>query len=462
MGPIAGGERTAKRAAALGVGAVLASVLLVATAVIASTYTAQRVAANARALHWANGALGSAAIARASVGQAVFFAVDQELGVASQEAVDVAVSNARHDLDVVAGVADGSADDAYVAPSGLTEEILAFVSDGRAVLDRIDSGAAGEAADFKATELDPRFEELTETLSAQQQTVARSISATETLSGRIDTITRVGIILVLPAIAFTIYRGRARRSLEAARRRHAAELEIERRSAAARDEFFAAVSHELRTPLTTILGFSEILADGAVPAEEHGELAEIIRKDAVDLERRISDMVAVARSAAGGIHTERGEHDAEQLVRRAIEAAAPTKEVMVDCEQGAIAVDPVTIEQVVRNLVSNADHHGGDRVWVTGGVVGDRYLITVADDGPGFDPTGLDAAHGPFAHDHRQAILEGTIGLGLTAAAALTEANGGALAHRRSGGWTQLGVFLPRAPAAAPSDDSAAPLEATA
>lgn len=444
MGPTAGGERTARRAVALGIGAALASVLLVTTAAIASTYTAQRVASNARALHWANSSLGTAAIARASVGQAVFFAVDRELGVASDGAVGTAVAAARRDLEILDALTDGTSDGSYAAPPPVADDLQQFIGLGGQTLDLIESNDAGAAADFKAVSLDPSFTALTTTLSAQQERVAGLISATETLAGRIDTIIRIGIMLVLPTIAFAIYRRRARRSLESARQRHAAELEIERRSASARDEFFAAVSHELRTPLTTILGFSEVLMEGGVDAEERDEVVALIRKDAVDLERRIDDLVVAARSAAGGLAPEPTEFEVGEAVDAVVRASG--SDVYVDCHQATVTADRGAVRHIVRNLLWNAERHGGPKVWISGRVVGDRYLITVSDDGDGFEPAALDATHGPFANDHREAILSGTIGLGLTAAVALAEANSGGLAYRRVSGWTQVGLFLRLSP----------------
>ena len=58
-------------------------------------FGAKQVAANAQDLHWTNAVLGAAAIERAADAQAVFFAVDFELGVASEEAADRAFQEAR-------------------------------------------------------------------------------------------------------------------------------------------------------------------------------------------------------------------------------------------------------------------------------------------------------------------------------------------------------------------------------
>lgn len=452
MSSTASGERTAKRTVALGFGAVVASVLLVMTAVIASTYTAQRVAINARALHWANAALGTAAISRASINQAIFFGIDQGLGVASEEAVGVAVDSAQSDLASTRHIALGAADGAYTPPPALAGLIGTYANIATLTLDLVASGEASAAADLKALELDPAFTELTTALSDQQRIVAGAISDTETLAGRIDTVTRIGIMLALPLFAFIIYRRRAKKSMEAARRRHANELEVERRSATAKDEFFAAVSHELRTPLTTILGFSEVLMDGSARPDEQAELVALIRSDAIDLERRIDDLVAAARSASHGLNTSTVEFEVESVLQSMTEVIPTEKTFVVEAQEATVRADPIAVKQIVRNLVSNAERHGGSRMWIAGRIMGNQYMVIVGDDGEGFDPAALDASTGPFAHDHREAILNGTIGLGLTAAVALASANGGHLAYRRVSGWTQVAVFLPLAITADPAE----------
>jgi signal transduction histidine kinase len=238
--------------------------------------------------------------------------------------------------------------------------------------------------------------------------------------------------------------------MQEARKRHAADLEVERRAAIARDEFFAAVSHELRTPLTTILGFSEVLIDGSAHPGEQQEMMGLIRKDAIDLERRIDDLVAAARSAANGLNTEVDDFAIESAIADVVRASGVAAEVHTECESAEVRADPVAVRQIVRNLVSNAGRHGGPRVWVSGRVVGDRYLVAVSDNGPGFDPDVINTPRGPFAHDNQEAILEGTIGLGLGAAVALAEASKGSLVYRRVSGWTQVGLFLPLIPPAAP------------
>lgn len=199
--------------------------------------------------------------------------------------------------------------------------------------------------------------------------------------------------------------------------------------------------------------------EGGVEAGERDEMVGLIRRDAVDLERRIDDLVIAARSAAGGLATSRKPFDPADAVTDAVRASG-MEDVYVDCESGQVIADRSDVYHVVRNLLSNAERHGGPRVWVAGRAVGDRYLISVSDDGEGFEPDALHSTNGPFAHDHREAILSGTIGLGLASAAALAAANHGSLAYRRVSGWTQVGMFLPLEPTVAATPEPMATAEA--
>ena len=62
--------------------------------------------------------------------------------------------------------------------------------------------------------------------------------------------------------------------------------------------FLLDVSHELRTPLTAVLGYAEALAEGDLPAEEVAQAGAVIRTEALRLQRRVEDLLALARMEA--------------------------------------------------------------------------------------------------------------------------------------------------------------------
>jgi signal transduction histidine kinase len=70
--------------------------------------------------------------------------------------------------------------------------------------------------------------------------------------------------------------------------------------------------------------------------------------------------------------------------------------------------------QVVRNLVTNAMRHGGDRIWIEAERSGDRVLLHVMDDGPGVDPSLQDEIFLPYVSRPLNGRSPESVGLGLT------------------------------------------------
>ena len=84
--------------------------------------------------------------------------------------------------------------------------------------------------------------------------------------------------------------------------------------------FLLAVSHELRTPLTAVTGYAEALADGVLPAAEVPRAGEVIRTEAARLQRRVDDLMALARLQADDFHLEPRVVDVGAVVRAAAAA----------------------------------------------------------------------------------------------------------------------------------------------
>ena len=145
-----------------------------------------------------------------------------------------------------------------------------------------------------------------------------------------------------------------------------------RRQQAIRDTFIGVLSHELRTPVTTIYAGSKVLArDGdQLPEATRREIFSDIVVESERLHRLVEDVIAMTRFGEdeGDVGTE------PVLVQRILPAVIRSEEVRwpgvtfeLDLRPGVptAVADPTYVEQVIRNLLSNAAKYGGTGTTVT-------------------------------------------------------------------------------------------------
>jgi signal transduction histidine kinase len=435
------------RLKALGIGASCVVLLLILASAVSNGSNARAVAANARSLHWVNSVLGSAALARAANAQALVFAVDFDLGVASVAARHTATHEARVAAEYLEGaVAFRPADSAEIG-TGLERLVDDFVSVNRQVLEEIELGRTPLAVQLSQGPFEVSYQELERNLVQEQAQILQAINETESALGRAASVANILVTLLIPAAAITIYFLFARRQLR--ERRLAMELQLEAAHELSRvkDEFIGSLSHELRTPLTSIYGFSDYLLDsGVVESEPAKELITIINTQSSELMRMVEDLLTGARLDSSALT-----FDITDLpVEREIEAVSePFRraglDITVSSSTAMVRADQLRFRQVVRNLLSNAQRHGGPRVAVGTQIAGDELILAVIDNGPGVPSEIESRLFERFVHDGRRAVLTGSVGLGLAIARTLTEAMGGRLEYERIEGHTVFRLTLPLA-----------------
>jgi signal transduction histidine kinase len=229
----------------------------------------------------------------------------------------------------------------------------------------------------------------------------------------------------------------------------------ERRAERMKDEFVATVSHELRTPLTSIVGYVELLLDpldGELdPAQ--GEYLKVVARNARRLERLVGDLLFLAQVEAGRLELATRPVDLSALARTAIDGARPMAEdkgvqLDLDCARcGEVEADPVRIEQLLDNLVSNAVKftRSGGRVDVSIRPGGDQVVLDVSDTGIGIPEGELGRLFQRFfrASSATSREIQGT-GLGLAIAKTIVEAHGGTIGVTSEiGAGTTFTVRLP-------------------
>jgi signal transduction histidine kinase len=220
-----------------------------------------------------------------------------------------------------------------------------------------------------------------------------------------------------------------------------------------RRRFFADVSHELRTPLTVILGECD-LAARSPPSTAVGvrTLVSTIRARALRLQRRVQDLLRVARSESGQIELDRKPVSAVAVLSEAVESCsvdAERRRVALSFDPGSqdveILADPEWLRQVVEGLIDNALRHaeGATTIVVRLGVGRLGASVTVSDDGPGF-PDSPENLLTRFARAGGQAEPSG-FGIGLALAAWIVEHHGGTIRLEKAGqeGGAQVTLDLP-------------------
>lgn len=217
-----------------------------------------------------------------------------------------------------------------------------------------------------------------------------------------------------------------------------------------RRNMLADVSHELRTPITVIQGNVEGILDGLYPADE-ARLKSILEETQV-LSRLVDDLRTLALAESGGLYLKREPINLAEIIRDAVsgfEAQIKEKAIRVEMsihgEEDA-NIDPQRIREVLANLLSNALRYtppGGVvnvNLVETGFGVERSVTISIEDNGPGIDPTGLPHVFERFY----KSSDSGGMGLGLSIARYLVEAHGGKIwAESELGRGTRISFTIP-------------------
>lgn len=203
-----------------------------------------------------------------------------------------------------------------------------------------------------------------------------------------------------------------------------------------RTDLVTSISHELRTPLTAMVGFLSILHYNEVSGPgERAELIGVVHHQASYLERIVQDLLLLADEDPSGMSLTIGAANVRRTIEHALNATAINHDrVSVEAPQEMIAhVDPERLEQVLVNLITNADRYGGDQCLIRAFAKGGTLVIEVHDAG-----SGVPKKHELMIWDRFErgpnrynASTPGT-GIGLAVVRAIAEAHGGRVGYRPS------------------------------
>ena len=163
----------------------------------------------------------------------------------------------------------------------------------------------------------------------------------------------------------------------------------------ARTQWIAGVSHDVRTPLALILGWAEQLEQDALLPDSSRQKATGIRTQCEKLRALIDDLNLTSKLEYGAQPLRRKDLRAGPLFRQLVaqfcesplaERCEITLEQEEPAEQTVLSVDEALLARLLENLLNNSVRHNPKPVNITVHTrrAGERFCLTVADDGIGY------------------------------------------------------------------------------
>jgi PAS domain S-box-containing protein len=203
-------------------------------------------------------------------------------------------------------------------------------------------------------------------------------------------------------------------------------------------ELSSGIAHELNNPLTSVIGFSQMLMEGDVPANMKEDLATVY-SEAQRAAAIVKNLLIFARKHAPIKQLSQVNTVVEDVLRlRAYEQKANNIKLENNFAPNLpqIMMDHFQIQQVFLNIIVNAEFamteaHNKGNLTITTEKVDDFIRVTFTDDGPGISKENLKHIFDPFFTT--KAVGKGT-GLGLSICHGIVTEHGGKIYARSEKG----------------------------
>ena len=231
-------------------------------------------------------------------------------------------------------------------------------------------------------------------------------------------------------------------------------MQEERASEKSKDELITNVSHDLRTPLTSIIGYLGLIEDHQYQSEEDiVKYSHIAYDKAKQMKNLVEDLFEYTKVQQHGAPVNLMTVDLGQLLEQVgasfeLEADKKGMAINVSCEPTPLSItaDPEKLGRLFSNLVANALKygHGASYIHLTAKQLGEKVVITVANDGEKIPAESVKHLFERFyrVESSRNKATGGT-GLGLAIVQSIVELHHGSVTVRSDDQETAFVVTLP-------------------
>lgn len=219
-------------------------------------------------------------------------------------------------------------------------------------------------------------------------------------------------------------------------------------------DFFVNASHELKSPLTTIIGSSDLIANGIVTDEAtRKDLIERIGSEAKRMNNLVMDMLVLSEQENKNTKKEKQVINIKRTVEEVINNLAIIAEkkdlqIITNVVDANIYINSEEIYQLIKNILENALKYSKNngKVWIEISYDSDNLLITIKDNGIGIPKQDLTRVFERFYRvDKARSNSIGGTGLGLSIVKHIVmNYNGSIELNSEEDEGTEVKVYLPK------------------
>ena len=211
--------------------------------------------------------------------------------------------------------------------------------------------------------------------------------------------------------------------------------EADRQGERLKSALLDSITHDFRTPLTSIkASVTSLLSSVTADPPQRRELLTVIDEECDRLNHLVAEAAEMARLEAGEFELRLAPVHVREIVELALghcrnALGERIVEVNIPPELPAVSADLERVEEVVAQLVDNANHYSPvDRpITISAERSGNFVVTSVADHGPGIEEIEQGIIFDKFYRGKDQRYLVQGTGMGLPIAKAIVEAHGGTI-----------------------------------